>query len=68
MARFSCRSPFWLRRCGLVSPDEAGVGETPATEAEEIDLGRAALGGPADQDLGGDDRCDTEHAGKFGSS
>lgn len=34
MARLSCRSPLRLSRCRLVSPDEAGIGETPAKEAK----------------------------------
>nr|WP_256259363.1 hypothetical protein [Streptomyces mirabilis] len=32
-ARLSCRSPLRLIRCRLVSPEEAGIGETPANEA-----------------------------------
>jgi hypothetical protein len=32
-ARLSCRSPLRLIRCRLVSPEDAGIGETPAKEA-----------------------------------
>lgn len=33
-ARLSCLSPLRLRRCRLVSPEDAGIGETPANEAK----------------------------------
>jgi hypothetical protein len=34
IARLSCRSPLRLSRCRLVSPEEAGIGATPAKDAK----------------------------------
>lgn len=33
-ARLSYRSPLRMSRCRLVSPEEAGIGDTPAKDAK----------------------------------
>ncbi len=54
MARLSCRSPLRLRRCRLVSPDDAGISETGEGGGGGF-WAESSLVRPADQDLGGGD-------------
>ena len=66
-ARLSCRSPLRLRRCRLVSPEDAGIGDG-AGEGRERGLGpEPAWVRPADQHLRGADRSDPGQVEQFGS-